>query len=359
MGWDGVEGFSMVNVAREAIALALASQQFASAFFGNGTRFGGILTSDDPDLDEEQATQIREQIEALHAKADKAFRLLVLRSGFKFESVGVNPSEAQVKEIRDQQVTEIARFFNMPLHKLKLNTPGAVSYASVEMADLDYYKGCLLNWITLCEEEYNAKLIPSLEMGNQFFKHNANAFLRGTIKDRFDALGQAHDRGIINADDWREMEDMNPQPDGQGKVYLVQGEMIPKDQLIALTDARIESEKAKAKAKTAPVEAPAAPTAPASDSGSASARADAAEQLAREAQQAAVDEREKRLAAEASQTATASELEERRAADRTASQVSAQLTALAADLRALTRRHGPPVVIPTEPQALGADPADR
>lgn len=249
---DGVMGFNLVSVAREALGLALASQQFASAFFGNGTRFGGIMTSDVP-LDEDQKKEIREAVEAVHAKADKAFRMLVLGAGFKFTETGVKPNEAQMKEIRDQQVTEIARFLNMPLHRLKLNTPGAVSYASVEMADLDYYKGPILTWTRTWEEELDAKLVPSLEWNRQYFKHNTNAFLRGDIKSRYDALGIARDKGIINADEWRDLEDMNPQPGGQGQLYLVQSAQVPLEKLAELVDSQI-------KKNTAPPPAPAPPS---------------------------------------------------------------------------------------------------
>lgn len=319
LGDDGVAGFNVVGIAREALGLSLASQQFAAAFFGNGTRFGGVLSTD-LDLDEEQEQGIRTQIEALHAKADKAFRLLILGGGFKFESSGVNPNEAQMKEIRDQQVTEIARFLNMPLHKLKLATPGAVSYASVEMSDLDYYKGCLLNWIQLWEEELNAKLVAPLEVGRQYFKHNVNGFLRADFKTRQDGLAIMHDRGVINADDWLELEDMNPQPDGQGQMYLVQGAMVPKDKVSAMADARI--------AKDTPPPAPDDQLVQDLD-----AKAARAEAIAEEARTAYHQEHDLRVAAEATAGATQEEVSVRRAAEGQALARATTAEILATDLR--------------------------
>lgn len=324
IGWDQLAGFEMVQVAREAIGLALASQAFAAAFFGNGTRFGGVLSSDQ-DLDEDQKAGLRAEIEKLHAKADKAFRLLVLGAGFKYTEAGVKPNEAQMKELRDQQVAEVARFYNMPLHKLKLNTPGAVSYASVEMADLDYYKGTLLNWLTLLEEEYTAKLVAPLEIGRQYFKHNANAFLRGDINSRYTALGIARDKGIINADEWRELEDMNPQSDGQGKVYLVQSAQIPVNKLSELVDAQIAETKQKAQ--------PPAPPATDADVAAANDRAERAEQLAVEAQKDATSARERVAAAEASGTVTEQALTALRADYQKLQEVATNLTVLSTDLR--------------------------
>lgn len=324
---DGVSGFGLVRIAREALGLALASQQFASAFFGNGTRFGGVLASDG-DLDDTQAEEIRTRIEALHARADRAFRLLVLGAGFKYTQAGTNPTDAQMTELRNQQVEEVARFLNMPLHKLKLATPGAVSYASVEMTDLDYYKGCLLNWIITWEEELNAKLVAPLEQGRQFFKHNANAFLRGDFKTRQEGLAVMHDRGIINADQWLDLEDMNPQPGGQGKIYLVQGAMIAKDQLLELTAAKIESEK-----RPPPTPGPPAGGPSQQEVDDAKDRATRAEAAAAEAREALQREREARVALEATGTATAAELATLRESEQRLQVLATNATILAENLR--------------------------
>lgn len=259
LSYDGLGGMEMVNVAREAIGLALASQQFASAFFGNGTRFGGILMAKDRDLDpgDTDTIAIQEAIEKLHAKADRAFRMLVLGAGFEYKEAGTKPSDAQMKEIRDQQVMEVARFYDVPLHRMKLALPGVMSYASVEQADLAYYKGPILNWITLWEQECNAKLIPPLELGLQFFKHNERAFLRGDFKTQQEGLALMRIHGIVNADEWREWMDLNPQTDGQGKVYLVQGAQMPVDLLIEKVKADIEKAKQPPPPPAAPAPAPA------------------------------------------------------------------------------------------------------
>jgi len=216
----------------------MASSQFASAFFGNGTRFGGVLSSDQ-ELDEDQRKEITAAVEALHAKSDKAFRLLVLGAGFSYQGTGSSPNDAQMKEIRDQQVAEVARLLNIPVSRLKLNTPGAVSYNSVEMQDLAYYKGPILDWSTVWEQELDAKLIPALERGIQFWKHNPNVFLRGDIKSRYEALGIARDKGIISANEWRELEDMNPQEGESGDLYLVQSAQVPAARLNDIVDAQV------------------------------------------------------------------------------------------------------------------------
>jgi HK97 family phage portal protein len=323
---DGTVGMNMVSVAREAIGLALASQQFAAAFFGNGTRFGGVLSSDQ-DLDDVQAAQILERIETLHAKADKAFRLLVLGQGFTFTESGVKPSDAQMTEIRQQQVVEVARYLNMPPHKLKELSRSTNN--NIEHQDLEYYKGPILTWITVEEQEFEAKLISPLERGIQFFKHNANAFLRGDIKSRYEALGIARDKGIINADEWREWEDWNPQPNGQGQLYLVQSAQVPVEKLAALVDAQIDATKQKAMPPASKTE---------QDVRDADTRAELAEQVAREERERAETLRAELAAAIASGTANVEEIASLRESVAKQQGVASELTALSERMRSDVER---------------------
>jgi HK97 family phage portal protein len=331
LGYDGYIGYSTINLARQAIGLALAAERFGAAFFGNGSIFGGVLSATQ-ELDAAQKAEITESIEKLHQSSDKAHKFLVLGAGFKYDRLGVPPDEAQMDDLRNTQVEEVARFFNMPLHKLK-NLDRATNN-NIEQQDLEYYKGCLLNWITLWEEELNRKLIPPLESRQQFIKHNANAFLRGDILSRYTALGMARDRGVINADEWRELEDMNPQPKDQGKIYLVQGAMVPADRVNDIVDAQNEAKKVKALAP-APPAPPAPPPTPADDE--AQRRLQEVERMRMEAEERAKD-LERELAVEtAKREKTEEELAiQRREVDQ-ARQVAEQINLLAEDIRAEAR----------------------
>lgn len=254
LGYDGITGYSVINKARQAIGLALAMEKFGGQYFGKGTVFGGWLETD-ADLDEDQKKDIKDNIEAFRKAQDSAWRILVTGTGHKFHQFASKPSESQMDESRTAQVLEVARFFRMPPVKLGVNTPGAVSYASSEQADLDYYKGPMLDWITREEQEFNRKLIPAPERRQQFIKHNASAFLRADTKGRTEFYGSMLDRGVFNADDVLELEDLNPQPGGVGKMYLVQGAQVPKDQLKAVIDAKIKKDSTPKPAPVAPAPA--------------------------------------------------------------------------------------------------------
>ena len=322
LSYDGLIGYNLIHHARQSIGLALAMERFGATFFANGSTFGGVLSTDE-DLDETQQKDIQTAIEALHRSVDKAHRFLVLPGGFKYDRLAINPSESQMKEARAAQIEEVARYFNMPVHKLK-NLDRATNN-NIEQQDLEYYKGPILTWTKTWEEELNAKLIRPLEYGRQFIKHNVSGFLRGDIKSRYDAFGIARDKGVINADEWRDLEDWNPQPNGQGQLYLVQAAQIPVDTLAALADAQL--------AKAQRDAAPPAPSATDADVEAANDRADAADQARAAAEAALVTTRERIASLEASGTATDAELAHAREDLAHEQRVVGDLTVLSENLR--------------------------
>jgi HK97 family phage portal protein len=329
---DGYCAYPVIDQARQAIGLALAAEQFGATFFGNGTVFGGVMSTDQT-VGPDQEKLLRDSIEKYHQSADKAHKLLFAAGGWKYTRTGIAPNEAQMDELRDKQVEEVARFFDYPLHKLKLAKPGAVSYASAEMSDTDYYKG-LMKWFVNWEQELQWKLITKSERYLQFIKHNTNAFMRGDTAARSSFYQTMLDRGVFCADDVLELEDMNPQPNGQGKLYLVQAAQVPKDRLNEIVDAQIASRQAAAH-PPAPAPAPADP-APARDDKALvmlETRLQDAEAALRVAQDEARQAREAFAAAEATGVAKAGELERLAATGAERDALSLQLSATVDSLR--------------------------
>jgi HK97 family phage portal protein len=233
---DGSVGYRFVAKARESIGLGVAMERFGGTYYGNGSTFGGILMHPRT-LSKQAEENLRSSIEARHKGPDRAHRFLILQEDMKFEPNGVPPNAAQFIESRKFQVTEVARWFRVPPHKI--SDLERATFSNIEQQELDYVIGTLRPWLVRWEQEINRKLIPRLERRQQFAEHLVDGRLRGDIQSRYTALGIARDKGIISADEWREIENWNPQPGGQGKQYLVQQAMIPADQLGALIQSQI------------------------------------------------------------------------------------------------------------------------
>jgi len=77
-----------------------------------------------------------------------------------------------------------------------------------------------MTWLTKWEQEIKRKLIQAKDR-RTFAEHVVAGLLRGDTVARFEAYSKALTAGWMNRDEVRSMENMNPIPDGSGKIYLI------------------------------------------------------------------------------------------------------------------------------------------
>lgn len=238
LGFDGLVGYSPISQARESLGLTAASERFGAAFFGNGSTFGGTLVHP-KSLGAEGIKNLRDSIAQYGRGADKAHRFLVLEEGIQYTKFGVDPDAAQFLETRRFQIAEIARWFNLPLHKLREMTDSSVR-ANIEQEALDYYVATLRPWLVRWEMELNRKLVSPRERRIQHIEFNLDGVLRGDMKSRYDSYAVARQWGWLNVDEIRAFENMSPLPNGEGTKYLSPMNMVPADRLDEVIDKQVE-----------------------------------------------------------------------------------------------------------------------
>ena len=88
-------------------------------------RFSGVLSRSKKvnprhpnKLSPEAAARLKESWEERHRGAGSAGKTAVLEEGMEITEVGMTPEDAQFLETRKFQVTEVARWFGLPPHKL-------------------------------------------------------------------------------------------------------------------------------------------------------------------------------------------------------------------------------------------------
>jgi len=220
--WDGVKGYSVVGLARQALGLSAAMETFGAAFFGNGTHPSGVLTTETK-LDQVQIEAMRKQWEEVHRGANSSNKTAILGGGLKWQAITMPLDDAQFLEGRRFSVLDVARWFGVP--PARLAELERATHSNVEQEQLAFVAHCLLPWVKRFESEINIKLFGRNQMGRQSVKFNMDALLRGDIKTRFEAYQIARRIGVLNADEIRELEDRNAIPGGDGKVYIVEANM--------------------------------------------------------------------------------------------------------------------------------------
>jgi HK97 family phage portal protein len=236
LGFDGIQGYSVIAKARESIGAGLAAQQFQNTFYANGVGFSGYFEHPKA-LSEVAHAKIKESINAGNqGRLRGGFR--ILEEGMTFKPGGMPLRDAEFLGTRKFDVTEIARWFNIPPHKLA--DLERATFSNIEEQSIDYVVGTLRGqWLVRWEQEILRKLIAPLERKLQFAEHLIDGLLRGNTGTRYQAYQVGLFSGFLWIDDVREKENLNPLPDGLGKRSMVQAAMIPLDRLDEVVDAQI------------------------------------------------------------------------------------------------------------------------
>lgn len=209
LGHDGTVGYSVVHAARESLGLAVATEKFGATFFGNGATFGGVISYPGPKPPELSEKGYREQIEARHQGVDRAHKVLALYNGATFSGgAGIPPEDAQFLETRKFQVTEIARWFGLPPHKL--GDLDRATFSNIEQQSLEFLSDCLTPWLKRWEQELTRKLIADVDRGRYVIEHVTEGLLRGDAQGRAAFYQTMSSIGAMTINEIRQRENLPP-----------------------------------------------------------------------------------------------------------------------------------------------------
>ena len=199
-----LKGVSRVDELKQTLGLAKALDEFASRYFSNGANTSGIIEFPG-NLTQEQAKDLVDSFEAGHKGLKKAHRPGVLSGGAKFTKTGSDGEQAQMLQSRQFSVEEVARVFRVPPSMIGLNTPGAMSYASVEHNAIQFTRYSLTPLIAAIEEAHN-RLLP----GEVFLRVNMDGLLRGDSATQAQVFSTALQAGYMSVNEARGLMDMRP-----------------------------------------------------------------------------------------------------------------------------------------------------
>ncbi|MCE5270829.1 phage portal protein [bacterium] len=195
-GFDGIQGYSVVTLAREGIGLSLATEEFGARWFGSGTH-PGIVVSTPKALKKDTRDALKKQLSDKYAGLGKSHRLLLLEEDMKPIPISVSPEDSQFLETRKFQVIEIARWFNLPAYLLK-EMDGTIK-SNIEQQSIELLTIHMGPWITLFETELTYGLLRQDEIdAGYFIEFDLNGLLRGDIKARYDAYAVGKQWGFLN-----------------------------------------------------------------------------------------------------------------------------------------------------------------
>lgn len=231
LAFDGLVGYSPVRLLKEAIGLGLAVEKFGAAFFGNGAWAGLVLEHPGPkELSPDAHLRLKQSWNEIHQGPTRAHGVTILEQGMKASKpLTFSPEEAQFLGTRAFQGIEIARAFNIAVHKLRDMTNA--HFNNIEHEGISHVTDTLRPWGVRWEQEIDRKLLTEAEQEEYYAEHLFDALLRGDLGSRYAAYAVGRQWGWFSADDVLQKENESPLPNGQGKLYLVPSNMIPADKM--------------------------------------------------------------------------------------------------------------------------------
>lgn len=216
---DGYVGRSPVFLAREALGMALALEQFGGKFFANDMKSGGFLmhpgklssgAQGNLGKKKEERTDVGAGLER-QGGLDNAHRVKVLEEGMKFIQTTIPPEDAQFLSTREFQIAEIARMYDVPLIMIQSHEKSTSWGSGIEQLMIGFVRQTVEPWVGAWEQELNWKLFTEEERQRGYYvKFNMNALLRGDSAARSTFYREMFGVGGLSPNQILGLEDMDP-----------------------------------------------------------------------------------------------------------------------------------------------------
>ncbi len=229
---DGLVGRSAIRILADCFGLTKAAEEFGARFFANNMMPGAVATYKGK-LTPPQKQNLRESWTRVHGGLSNSHRLAILENDIKLEKMGVDPNAGQFLETRGLQIEEIARVLRVPLFMIQHMTKSTSWGTGIEQMMLAFLNLTMMPWFTIWQQSIGRDLLTA----KSFTTHTALFVTRALTRADF-ATTQAglkiqYDCGVINSNEWRELEDRNARDDAFGDEFMVpQSNTVPVSQAL-------------------------------------------------------------------------------------------------------------------------------
>jgi len=193
---DSVNGRSLISYANAVLELAKATDKAASKYYSSGCALQGVLTIKGARRGGKE--QARQAFADTHSGATGS-GLVILDDDMSYQPISGNANESQMLEAREFNVEEIARYFN--INPILLGDNKGVSYNSIEAANIEFITRTLQPYISLCQDEFNRKLVKEGE--NIEIDFDETSLILGDHKSQAEYLQKLVSAGIITTNEAR------------------------------------------------------------------------------------------------------------------------------------------------------------
>ena len=224
---DGLNSLSPISVHKRTIGNSIAAARYLESFYRNSAQPKGALTTDKT-LTPDAARVLRASWEEKHQGPENAGRLAIFDGGLKFEAIGMSMDDAQYIELQNFSVTDIARIYLVPPHKI--GELSKATFSNIEHQAIEFVVGTLVSWMKRVEQRMNGYLLSARDRSlGYFIRFDEKGLLRGDAAARAALYKALFYIGAISSNEIRALEQLNPYEGGDR--YYVQQATVPVDKL--------------------------------------------------------------------------------------------------------------------------------
>lgn len=201
MGFDGIQGFSVVSLARDSWGLGMAAERHGSRFFKQGAR-PNVVLKHPAYLDQDAADQLVESFQSKHSGVDGVGRPALAAGGLEIVPLSIPNTDSQWLESREFQRVEVASWFSLPPHKL--GDSSRMAYNSIEAEERAYASQTLMRWFERWESEIDMKLLTAFQYQNNWFsEHDISKLVQGDSETQVDTIVKLRSAMVITQNEAR------------------------------------------------------------------------------------------------------------------------------------------------------------
>jgi HK97 family phage portal protein len=196
-----VRGMSPIGAYQLTANAGIGAQEYAANWYGNGGVPPGTFRNSERTFKQADADQITNMLTArLQSR-----KPLVYGRDWEYNPIAIKPHEAQFIETMRLTATQIAVVYGLPPEKLGGTTGDSLTYATVELNNIDYLTHSLRPWLVRWEQALT-KCFPN----GYYVKFDTNEMLRLDAKTQAEidqmSLG-------FNPPPWMEVDEVRARRD--------------------------------------------------------------------------------------------------------------------------------------------------
>lgn len=218
---DGLIGYSPIDMARRIFEGQMAQDEYHANFYENSARPSGILKMPGAFKDEEASKRFKKSWNEAHAGARNAHKVAVLEGGLEWQQIGLSSRDQDYVNEQKMNIETVARIFGVPPHMIQDLT--RATFSNIEEQNINYVVHSLTPWLKNFEEALMFSLYTEQESDTFYIEFLVDTLLRGNYLTRQEGLAVQRQNGIISADEWRKLENMNAIGGEEGKALFVNG----------------------------------------------------------------------------------------------------------------------------------------